>query len=215
MRRINTSAWSTFLGHLDEYVQESGTAAVPEMHIEPDGYPLGRRAAYWRRQKGQLALSARQDLESRPGWYWDVTEVRWEARLRRLHSIAESHEGGRLRRADYLFVSRLRNQFEQLPQKERDLVVRLVGSGRDSSAHAFVKFARAWLERHPESDVSGISRREMIDIGGVEVHLGRQRAYVRERYWMTDPPGQKLSPGEIADIESLPGWTWRSGGGEQ
>lgn len=182
---------------------------MPEMHVEQDGYPLGRRAAYWRRQRGQLTPSAHRELESRPGWYWDVTEVRWEARLRRLHDIAENHSGGRLRRADYLFVTRLREKFSELPPTDQELITRLVGGPRKSGPHAFASAVRTYLTRNPESDATSISRRETLTIDDKRINLGRQSQYVRERYWSTDPPGQKLSEEEIVDIESLPGWAWR------
>ena len=209
MRRINTAAWSTFLRRLDEYAQRSGTAAVPELHVEPDGYPLGRRAAYWRRQRDLLAPSDRHELDVRPGWYWAVSEVRWQARLRRLRDIAKHHTGGRLRRADYLFVTRLRERFTELEPADQALVTQLVGGPRTSAPHAFAAAVRTYLSRNPGADAGSISRRETIVIDGKRISLGRQAHYVRERFWSTDPPGQKLSEEEICDIESLPGWQWR------
>lgn len=210
-----TPAWETFLHHLDRYVERTGTAAVPQLHVEPGGFPLGTRAHYWRKRKRELTADQIAEVEKRPGWAWTLAAVHQKQRRDRLRELAENSAGQRLSRADYLFVSRLRRQLEQLPPQEQKIVMELVGSGRDSSAHTFVDHARRWLSDNPGCDVTGISRRTRIDVGGDVVHLGRQRAYVRERYWMTDPPGQKLTREEVDEVEALPGWTWGPSRGEQ
>ena len=210
-----TSAWETFLHHLDQYVERTGTAAVPQLHVDSDGFPLVTRSHYWRKKKRDLTDTQIAEVESRPGWVWTLAAVHQQQRRDRLRKLAKSSVGQRLAKADYLFVSRLRSQLEQLPLQEQELVVQLVGSVPYSSVHAFAENARRWLSRNPSCDVTGISRRSKIDIDGEDVHLGRQRAYVRERYWMTDPPGQKLTQEEIGEVESLPGWVWRASRGEQ
>lgn len=215
MRTRKTAAWETFLHHLDHYVERTGTAAVPQLYTEPDGFPLGARAHYWRKKKHELTTAQVAEAESREGWVWTLTAVHEQQRSKRLRALAQRPDGQRLSRADYLFASRLRSQLEHLPAEEQELVVQLIGMGRHSSARTFVEHAHLWLSRNPGCDVSDISRRSTINIDGEDVHLGRQRAYVRERYWMTDPPGQKLTQEEIGEVESLPGWTWKARRGEQ
>lgn len=71
-------SWSESLGRLRRYAAEFGTAAVPLAYVTPCGYRLGSWAGNRRRdyQSGNISAERIAQLESVPGWSWDMSNSR-------------------------------------------------------------------------------------------------------------------------------------------
>ena len=74
-------AWRAFQQHLLAYIEEFGTACVPQDVVTDDGYPLGIRVNSIRSLnqflKGKDKAKRRAWLDSQPGWSWSILDDAW------------------------------------------------------------------------------------------------------------------------------------------
>ncbi|WIB65558.1 helicase associated domain-containing protein [Curtobacterium sp. MCBD17_040] len=69
------------------YVATHGTASVPQLYVEPDGYPTGMFVANLRKRHARgsrIDPSQLQRLEALPGWVWNAKEAKYQAALNHL-----------------------------------------------------------------------------------------------------------------------------------
>jgi superfamily II DNA or RNA helicase len=74
-----TASWEFYFGLLQRFVELHGHALVPQETRE-DGYRLGSWVNNQRtlRAKGELDPDRERELESVPGWSWDVLQALWD-----------------------------------------------------------------------------------------------------------------------------------------
>ena len=84
---INDDDWNKGFDHLNDYVTLHGDALVPNNFETSDGYPLGkwvqsqrykmRKIKSGKEFRGVLGKNRIKQLESLPGWSWDIVEDLW------------------------------------------------------------------------------------------------------------------------------------------
>ena len=85
-----STAFETFLTHLDEYIADTGHANVPASHIAADGYRLGGQVGKARTLHADVKPDQVTALEHRPGWAWDGNDAKLRTFLNHLDEyIAE------------------------------------------------------------------------------------------------------------------------------
>ena len=218
--------WQQLLHELDRWVDERGTAHVPQLAVVqlPTGeeYPLGRRAHYQReqRRKGKLPADRAAELEQRTGWSWGSNRAGqhdelWQTRYQELVDHVAAH--GTLTQPtdqmhDWLTQQRRKWRDGTLPKNREKLLKKVPGAleGIQSQVSPFVAAAKAWLR-------AGGRRRTMadltfdttIDIDGESYPLGRRAWYYHRRNGNPPLAGtHPLSDHEVAAIEALRGWHW-------
>jgi len=83
-KRDPERTFETGYRRLTEYVADRGTASVPQLYVEPDGYPLGKFVSALRKKHARgLEFDPDQlrRIESLPGWLWNVKEAKYQAAL--------------------------------------------------------------------------------------------------------------------------------------
>ncbi|UCN12655.1 MULTISPECIES: DEAD/DEAH box helicase [Mycobacterium avium complex (MAC)] len=83
--------WQDGLAHLCEFVATYGHARPAQNYASPDGFALGSWVHGVRRRRQQLAPQQVADVESQPGWGWDLNEDRWQAGLEELIAFQTAH----------------------------------------------------------------------------------------------------------------------------
>lgn len=204
-----TASWEFWIGLLENYVAENGTALVP-VDRQVEGYALGSWVATQRHSngKGRLAEDRFQRLDALPGWTWDPVADYWTEHFLALKAFAETESHARvphgciengLRLGQWVAVQR-RNR-AGMSQERVLLLESLPGwswnphaDGWDKAYALLVDFA----ERH------GHARVLKSYVAG-DVNLGK---------WVTQQRSRRdeLSSDQCARLESLPGWDWDARG---
>ena len=70
--------WDQAFQYLQQFTSENGHAQVPQKHLTPDGYGLGKWVSVQRRIWNTLSEERRQRLEQLPGWTLDARGVWWD-----------------------------------------------------------------------------------------------------------------------------------------
>lgn len=201
--------WAAALVALRTFTQREGHALVPSKHIEA-GVRLGLWVANRRREHDRGVLSAARvtELEALQGWSWAPVADQWTSALAALHSFAE------------------REGHARVPRDHVEAGVQL--GGWVTARRAECKDGRLAADRAKElEDVPGWSWDPISDnwaraidayraFAAREGHGRVPRSHVengvRLGLWLSnrrrDRIRGKLSADRIAQLGSLPGWTW-------
>ncbi|MDG5485484.1 DEAD/DEAH box helicase [Mycolicibacterium gadium] len=87
--------WEEGFGHLQTYVKEHGTAALPQ-DCEFNGFKLGSWVSNQKARWNQISDDRRKRLQELPGWELDARNAHWEEGLRRFRDYAREHGHGRV-----------------------------------------------------------------------------------------------------------------------
>ena len=89
--------WEDSMAALRHYVEQYGTASVPQ-RLTFDGVPLGNWVARQRRDytKGSVTPERQQELEAVPTWSWDPRADEWERRFSLLEKYVAEHGDARV-----------------------------------------------------------------------------------------------------------------------
>jgi hypothetical protein len=190
---------------LEQFVAREGHALPKKSHIE-EGYKLGSWVTVKRKNKSGLKAEYIARLESIPGWQWDVTytEMIWERNFTVLSRFA-SREGHSRPSQDYheddtalgSWVSTQRINKTNLPLSRIEMLEGLPGWTWDNR----------WFQW--EEGITAL--RKFVEREG---HARPSQLHLEDGYrlgqWVANRRGRKASLSEelIAELESLPGWTW-------
>ncbi|MBT2269595.1 helicase associated domain-containing protein, partial [Rhodococcus erythropolis] len=194
---------------LRRYVTEYGTANMPANTVF-EGIKLGswvtdRRKNY---RQGQLALSRIADLEALPGWTWNEAADRWSATFDVLQKYVAEHGSADVPRRAAVdgvrlgqWVSRQRTHRRggRLSPERVAVLEDLPGWTWDpltDQRNAGLAALRAYVA---DNGTSIVASGTLIDDINLSDWIIKRRKDFR---------GQMLEPDLIAELESLPGWTW-------
>jgi superfamily II DNA or RNA helicase len=196
------NAWLRNIAALRSFVAENGHARVPHGHME-NGVSLATWVQNQRSNKAKLPLAKRSELESFPGWSWNIIDDTWEANYQLLIDFAarEGHayvphlhleDGVKLgvwvqnQRRNSAMDKKNRLKLEAIQGWTWDFL-RDVWYRNLALVQEFVK-----QEGHARVPVGIVA--EGIKIG-IWVSIQRKRR-------------EDLGGEQIRQLERLPGWTW-------
>lgn len=87
--------WNEWFQLLKEFAEREGNCRVPNNYRTSNGYSLGYWVANQRQAESTMSAEQKAELESMPGWIWDVNEEKWELGFYHLLEFAarEGHSG--------------------------------------------------------------------------------------------------------------------------
>jgi hypothetical protein len=96
--RATADPFEMGMGHLEAYLAQHGSAAVPEGWCSPDGFALSRWCATQQRlqAQGRLADERFHRLAPLPGWKWSHIDPDWERGYGVLHQFVRGHRHARV-----------------------------------------------------------------------------------------------------------------------
>lgn len=212
--REATPAWDEALGRLRAWVEQHGTARVPQPALVPDEtgtFSLGAWCGVQRtlRRRGLLAPEREAALDVVPGWQWDPVEEQWWANFDALAEWARSENGGIANCSTHLvwkgqnigpWVNTIRGHFKDgvLVDPERIAALEaLCGWSWDVRADAwrthFESLTR-WAVEHGHASPSVGDTVDGFDVGR---WVQKQRVAVRSG---------RLDAGRSVELRALPGW---------
>ena len=128
-------AWEEGFRHLQEYVEEHGSATlIPHAYVTDDQYGLGHWVAKQRSAKDTLDPDHKDRLQKVTGWAWSAMEARWEEGFRHLRTTSNvtvrflepTNEIDDYKVGSWAVVQRVKYGRKTL---HRDLIRRLEGLG--------------------------------------------------------------------------------------
>ncbi len=202
----HSDAWDNGYKRLQQYCQTEGNCLVPATFRDSEGYRLGQWLNVQRTNKDSLSPERRNQLESLPGWTWDVLNEAWEHGYRKLKQYAETEKTVRVpvsyrskdgyKLGQWLQVQRTTK--DEMPMQRRHRLESLEGWTWDPYATDWEDgFAR--LQRY--CDEKGTSRVPRTYKAQDGFKLGG---------WVSTQRVAKdtISPGRRRRLESLVGWAW-------
>jgi hypothetical protein len=208
----DTPSWTSGLSCVKKFVTKHGHARIPRQYISPDGHRTGQWVAHRRRDYAAGRLSAERiaELESVPGWTWDVLDQKWANGIAAVRAFSTEHGHARI---PHSYVSPDGHRTGQwVSHRRRDYAAGRLTAERIVELEAVPGWAwgaldqkwaegiaavRAFSDQHGHAKVSQEYRAPDRHRTGMWVS-NRRRAYTAGR----------LSGDRIADLEAVPGWTW-------
>ncbi|MGW8431286.1 helicase associated domain-containing protein [Curtobacterium citreum] len=211
------------------YVEAHGTASVPQMYVEPDGYKTGQFVATLRQRDARgehIDPSRRQRLQALPGWVWNTKEAKYKAALEHLRQYvaktgsATPPKGFRtdagFRLGEWVgdqreaFLGNERRKMTPERKAELEALPGWVWTAKESPVTpAFapkrdpfergLELMRAYITEHGNADVPTGYNRPS-DVFNLGIWAKNQRAATK--------PGSKrtMTAAHRAALEALPGW---------
>jgi helicase associated protein len=212
-RPIQDAAFARGLAHLRKYAVREGHARVPARYLQ-NGYRLGQWVWVQRvqRKRGRLPAEREAALEAVPRWSWNPRRDRFQDRVelirRRLRKLPPGKRSLSHRTLDArlgAWISSQRRAFRDrlLSRDRRRALESLPGWSwtppppPDTFTPGFERLRR-YVRRYGNAQVPLVYRQGRFA-------LGRWVAAVRAAYRVG-----RLSAQRIAQLERLPGWTWRA-----
>ena len=205
--------WNKAIEYLEKYVQEFGDACPIHSYITEDGFRLGgwvgKRRAEWK--EGILTEDHIKELESLPGWVWDVKEALWNKGFKYLEKyVAEfgnaspqniyiTEDGYKLG----LWVSNLRKIKDKLSEVQI-LKLEALPGWVWSPVEARWNRGFEYLEKYVEEFGDASPMKDHITKDGFR--LGAWVQIQRRRK-------NELSKYRVQKLESLTGWLWKTRSG--
>ncbi|WP_181441413.1 helicase associated domain-containing protein [Curtobacterium sp. MCSS17_016] len=217
---------------VQDYVATHGTASVPQLHVETDGYRTGMFVAKLRKRhaKGSyIDPTQRQRLEALPGWVWNAKEAKYQAALNhlrryvakngsvRMPSKYTTEDGFRLGRwveDQRAALTAPKNQKRKLtPERKAELEV-LPGWMWNAKEQPLT--AEFVPQRDPFERGLELMREYIAEHGNADVPTGYNRPsdvfnlgiWAKNQRAATKPGSQRTMTAEHrAALEALPGWS--------
>lgn len=198
---------------LRSYIARTGSADVPVQHAEGD-VALGSWVSYQRakNRRGVIHPQAKALLEALPGWRWRAWDREWKPAIALMAKFVE-REGHAQIPADHVedgfdlgaWAARQRYRYRSGRIKSRRLADIKAIPGL-LQAWNTVEFDRAWKDKfkvlrafakaHGHTRVPRNYASEGVNLG---IWVNSMRSHYNRG---------KLAPERIAQLESVPGWTW-------
>lgn len=202
---LTTSTWQSWLGLLQEYAREKGTARVPFGTIfrEQDlsNWASMQRYLYG---IGQLEPEKVQELERLEGWSWDYRDDNWEEFLRRLDEFVMEFGHANVEKSyrtpdNYPLGSRVSVQRRKATRERREILEGYQGWVWNTQVDAWNRSfdaAAEFIREHGHSIIPG----------GIRVGAGSLNNWAtKQRRLYTDGD---LDDWKIKKLESVKGWAW-------
>lgn len=209
----STSAWEYMYGRLVEYTRVHGHARPPARKVGRDWFSqwvADQRSAF---KNGRLEARQRYLLEQLPGWTWDPLGEAWNEMFQLLTEFVAQHGHAKVPVRPKLYrgyglgswVNTQRTAYNkgELEIDRVHLLEALPGwtwaakeEQYQTSLQAVAEFAYANGHCRPPHELS-------VDRNGTRINLSRWIISRRRDY-----AAGTLTQARIADLESLPGWTW-------
>jgi superfamily II DNA or RNA helicase len=205
--------WAVGLRALSQFASREGHTVVPALHRE-GGFRLGQWVLNRRqeRRRGRLAPTRAARLETFPGWSWDTLKDQWIASISAIRAFAEreghtrvpvTHREGTLNLGLWVSTQRSKHRFGRLDPARVAELEAIPGWSWDTITDSVwqANFAalRAFIAREGHAEVPVRYSEDGVALG---TWVSRQR-YARRR--------GRMAPARVAELESLPGWTWGHG----
>jgi hypothetical protein len=201
-----TSSFYYNLGLLQAFAAREGHARVPSDYVE-DGINLGTWVVTQRqfKSKNRLSHDRRAQLEALPGWSWDSRADMWAENLTALDNFAK-REGHANVRADYI-ENGVRLGVWVLTQRNRR---RALTAERVAQLEAIPGWS--WDYRGDRWNQCYAALKKFVDReADIRVPKGCTEDGVNLYSWVSEQRANmdSLSPERRAQLEALPGWSWR------
>ena len=199
--------WETWFKKLQVFAQREGHCLVPDDHREGD-FPLGS----WVKHQREFYTTEQPFLTedrirrlSQLGFVWDARGAKWEEGFRCLQEFCDRNGHARVSKGYSTedgfplgaWVHGQRQRYKKLGQDRKSRLERLPGwvwNTRDAAWHKGFEALTRFAEREGHALVPA----KHIEVGfKLGVWVGSQRR-----------AGNRLSPDEVAVLNSLPGWVW-------
>jgi len=216
MLDVNDRDFEMRLAELRVYAAENRHTRVPYKYASAEGYPLGVWVSHCRRDYSSDKLNRLQitDLESIPGWVWSLSDDRWDAGFNAVGVFVEANGHAQV---PFLFkspnghltgvwVSRCRKDY---------------AAGKLSGVQiAELELIPGWTwSPHEAKWARGVAAfREFVKTNGHAAVPSSYRSPDGHRTctWASsrreDYAAGRLSADRIAELESIPGWSWNPRG---
>jgi len=127
---VLTEQWNEAFEHLQEYVNNNGSARVPTTFTTKDGFNLGQWVSTQRITKDSLSVERRSLLESCKGWTWDLLTDQWNEAFEHLQEYVNNNGSARVSRDAKIqngfnlgtWIGRQRNTKDSLSVERRSLL---------------------------------------------------------------------------------------------
>jgi hypothetical protein len=200
--------WQSGFSQLEVYVEQNGHARVARSFKSADGYSLGIWVGTQRSKKDSRSPEQRAQLESLPGWTWDMVTAVWEDGYGHLKEFVEQHGHAKVGQGFEapdgfglgLWVNNLRAQ-----RKQNKLSDEKVARLESLAGWAWDVLEAQW------EDGYGHLKEFVEQHGHAKVENGFEAPDgFRLRQWVAVQRTQKdkLSPERFTRLEVLPGWLW-------
>ena len=209
--RIRLDAWKESFAALEKHLAKGGTLRIAK-NVRVDGIAISSWLSIQRKsfQLSKLSKSQIDDLESLPGWSWNVFSDSWTENYQVLlsYAIKNGHSLVPLKHNEDGYalgswVNGQRNRFkkgnleiERINQLE--LVKGWSWAPKQDRWHEYFAHIEKYVERYGNAKVPDQFAVRHLQLGK---WVGKQR----QKY-----KNGTLEQSRVDALESLPGWTWRA-----
>ncbi|MEU8661795.1 DEAD/DEAH box helicase [Actinoplanes philippinensis] len=209
---VQESQFEAGYAALQVFVAKYGHALVPASHVTAEGYPLGRWVSKRRTGRRLKRLSAEQasQLETLPGWRWEVFDEGFETGLEALAMYVHHYGHARVpsnhvtesgfKLGQWVVVRRQDRANGKLPDDRAEQLERFPGwawHSRNDRFERCLAVLASYVEEHGDARVS----HDHVTADGFE--LGKWITKQQAAY-----KAKKLTPERIAALEAFPRWSW-------
>ena len=201
--------WEEGFSRLGAFAKREGNVRVP-VNYPDEEYGLRRwmQKQRSRHALGRLPSDRVERLESLPGWSWDALAAKWDEGFSCLVEYADregdcfvptSHVESGFKLGAWVNVQRTRYGKRQLDEARVELLEALPGWAWDARDALWDQMYAELLVLIGDGGFEGFSRSRTGESEKVGRWLTKQRSNFR---------AGKLSRDRIAQLESIPNWTW-------
>ena len=200
----HTDTWEQGYEALTSFAARAGHARVPRDHIE-HGVKLGAWVKEQRRNRHSMSDERRQRLESVPGWSWNAVEDSWYEHLALLQAFA-AREGHTRVPVNYVENGLQLGQWTRLRRGEHKKL--------SPERQALLEGIPGWYWGRSGDFIwdqkLAVMKKFVNREGHARVASGHIEDGVKLGAWVTEQRAERrnLSPGRVAHLEALPGWSW-------
>ena len=204
--------WDIGVAAVRGYATDNGHARVPARYVSPDGHRTGAwvGSRRWEFSVGTLSGARITELESLPGWVWSAPDAQWLTGLAAVRAyVAENGHA----RVPYSYVSPDGHRTGQwVTTRRRDYADGKLSADQIAELEAIPVWS--WNSRVDNWLIGLAAVRAYAAENG---HARVPRRYVSPdghstgiwaQYRRKNYAAGSISPGRIAELESIPGWVW-------
>jgi len=204
--------WAAGIAAVRDYVAENGNAGVPREYTSPDGHRTGRWVTKRRNDFADGNLDERRaaELESLPGWAWNMLDEQWSLGLAAVRAFAAENGHANVPK-EYVAPDGFRTG-QWAARRRQDYASGHLSSDRVAELEATPGWVWNQLDGLWSAGVAAVR-----DYAAAHGHARVPRDYIspdghRTGTWVSSRRREfsvaTLSSARIAELESIPGWVW-------